>query len=257
MFAVDHLARSFRWRMLATLLAMVVALGYLAHLKGVFEKALILQVEVDSGSGLYEGMKVTYKGFELGRLAQIELKPSGQIQGSIHIRPQHASFFTQGATLKISKEKIVTSELQLVRDEGNDTPLNAMDHIKIAKDDMAADVTKRLDPLLNKVQLLLTQLADPELGIQASLTQSRKVMEQTTVTLGHTSHAMQQIGDEKNGLPVVLGKTRDTMVELEKTLVQTQKTLGSANRLMDNVDGTVHDIKSAPAYKWLVPEKAK
>jgi phospholipid/cholesterol/gamma-HCH transport system substrate-binding protein len=257
MFAADHLARSFRWRMLLTLLAMVLALGYLAHLKGVFEKPLILQADVDSGSGLYEGMKVTYKGFELGRLAQIELTTSGLIQGHIQIRPQHANFFTQGSTLKISKEKIVTSELQLIRDESNHKPLNSMAYIKIEKDDMASDVTKRLDPLLNKVQMLLTQLADPELGIQASLTQSRKVMQQTTVTLGHTSHAMQQIGDEKNGLPVVLGKTRDTMVELEKTLVQTQKALGSANRLMDNVDETVHDVKSAPAYKWLVPEKAK
>ena len=64
---------------------------------------------------------------------------------------------------------------------------------------------------------------------------------------------MKQLSDEKNGLPAVLGTTRDTMVELEKTLVQTQTTLGSANRLMDNVDDTVNGIKTAPVYKWLVP----
>lgn len=253
MFAIEQLARSFRWRVLLTLLAMGMALGYLVHLKGVFDAALTLRVEVESASGLFEGMKVTYKGFELGRLTHLELTAAGDIQGAVQVKQKHAHFLTQGAALKISKEKIVTSELVLIRDESNNSPLNSNDAIKIIKDDMAADVTKRLDPLLNKVQMLLTQLADPEQGIQASLSQSRKVMQQTVHTLEHTSQAMKQLSDEKNGLPAVLGTTRDTMVELEKTLVQTQTTLGSANRLMDNVDDTVNGIKTAPVYKWLVP----
>lgn len=257
MLVTDGWAKNFRWRMLGTLLALAFALGYLAHLKGVFESRLLLRVEVDSAAGLFEGMKVTYKGFELGRLTQLELSSQGEVRGLLQIRKQHAAFFTQGVVLKLSKEKIVTTELVLVRDEAGALPMASMSSIKVLKDDVAADVTKRLDPLLGKLQQLLTQMADPEHGVQASLTQSRKVMIQTAQTLEHTSHAMRQLSDDRNGLPAVLGQTRDTMVQLEKSLAQTQVTLGTADRLIQNVDGTVSEVRSAPIYKWLVPKKSE
>jgi hypothetical protein len=94
----------------------------------------------------------------------------------------------------------------------------------------------------------MKQLGDEKKGLPA-------VLGQTLQTLEHTSHAMKQLGDEKNGLPAVLVQTRDTLVELEKSLVQTQQTLGGANRLIDNVDESLQDIKSAPLYKWLVPNQ--
>jgi phospholipid/cholesterol/gamma-HCH transport system substrate-binding protein len=257
MFEVDASKRTFRWRIALSVLSICLTLGYLAHLKGIFESRLVLRIETDSAVGLYEGMKVTYKGFELGRMTQLVLTPQGDVNGELQIRPQHALFFTQGAVLNLSKEKIVTSELVLIRDQTQTTPLAPMSHIKIVKDDVTADVTKRLDPLLQKLQQLLTQMADPDEGVQASLGQSRKVMIQTVQTLELTSHAMKQLSDEKNGLPAVLGKTRDTMVELEKSLVQTQKTMGNADRLIQNVDHTVSDVKSAPVYQWLVPKKSE
>jgi len=278
---VEKMTNSFRWRLALTAIAMSLVVGYLLHLKGNFEPKLILRAQVESAAGLFEGMKVTYKGFELGRLTQLELLPTGEIKGTLQIHPSHASFMTQGSVLKVSKEKIVTSELVLIRDDSNQLALHSMDQIHIIKEDVTADVTRRLDPLLQKVQLLLTQLSDPDQGIQASLVQSKQVMQQTAQTLEvtshamkqlgdekkglpavlgqtlqtleHTNHAMKQLSDEKNGLPAMLGQTRDTLVELEKSLVQTQQTLGGANRLIDNVDESLQDIKSAPLYKWLVP----
>lgn len=278
------MTNSFRWRMTLTIVGMGLVVGYMINLKGMFESKLILRADVESASGLFEGMKVTYKGFELGRLTQLELLPTGKVVSTLQIHHKHAGFVTQGSVLKISKEKIVTTELVLIRDESNQAALRSMDQIHIIRDDVTADVTKRIDPLLLKVQLLLTQLSDPANGIQASLSQSREVMQQTVHTLEVTSRAMQQLsddkkglpavlgqtlqsleqtnramqqlGDEKKGLPAVLGQTRDTMMELEKSLVQTQKTLGGANRLIENVDGSLQDIRSAPIYKWLVPSNA-
>ena len=247
------MTNSFRWRIALTLAGLILVIGYLINLKGTFESKLILRVDVESASGLFEGMKVTYKGFELGRLTQLELLPTGKVNSTLQIHHKHAGFMTQGSVLKISKEKIVTTELVLIRDEINQAALKSMDQTHVIKDDVAADVTKRLDPLLQKVQLLLTQLSDPDQGIQASLVQSRHVMQQTVHTLELTSRTMQQLGDEKKGLPAVLGQTRETMVELEKSLVQTQKTLGGASRLIENVDGSLQDIKAAPVYKWFVP----
>lgn len=251
----ETFGQRFRWQVSLTLLIMACVIGYLAHMRGVFDTRLVLNLQVESASGLSEGMKVTYKGFELGRLTTLTLSPQGRVQAAIEVRSQHAPLFTQGSVLRVSKEKIVTSELVLVRDETVQTPLSQKASIAVVKEDVAADITKRLDPLLQRLQELLTQMADPANGIQASLSQSQKVMVQTVKTLEHTSHAMTQLSDEQTGLPPVLVQTRESMVQLNKTLAQTQTTLGSANQLIQNVDRTVDDVKSAPVYQWLVPKK--
>ena len=265
----DPFRNRFRWHVALTVIAMALALLYLAKLKGAFESRLTLAFQTDSAVNLFEGMKVTYKGFEVGKLSQLSLTPTGEVTGEVQIRQPHQSFFTQGSVLRLSKEKIVTAELVLQRDETQQAPLTAGNRIAIVREDLAADFTKRLDPLLQKLQLLLTQMSDPQDGIQASLKASHQVMAQTQETLKHTSRAMKEIGDEERGLPAVLGKTRDTMQaleptarqatatlkELQTTLVQTRTTLDNADRLLHNVDHTVQEVQSAPVYKWLVPKK--
>lgn len=266
----DLLRVRFRWQFLWTAIVMSLVLLYLAQLKGMFEKKLTLRFETDSAVHLFEGMKVAYKGFEVGKLTQLTLAPNGQVLGEVQIREQHQNFFSKGSVLRLSKEKIVTAELVLQRDESQIETMHQGDQIPIVREDIAADLTKRLDPLLQKLQLLLSQMADPEAGLQASLKASRQVMVQTSETLQHTTHAMKQIGDEERGLPAVLGKTRDTMQaleptaqqatqtlkELENSLIHTRQTLDSADKLIKNVDHTVNEVQSAPVYRWLVPKKS-
>ena len=260
----------FRWQLLLTLAAMALAMAYLASLKGVWESRLTLDFETDSAANLHEGMKVNYRGFEIGRLTRLGLSPQGVVTGQVQIREAYAAFLTEGSALKVSKDKIVTAELALIRDESQQKPLAEHARIAIQREDLTADLTRRIDPLLLKFQQLLAQVSDPHDGIQANLRQSRKVMEHTVQVLQQTAQAMHTMSDPQNGLPAVLGQTRDTMSalqptavqatatlkELETSLVQTRKTLDTADQLIHNVDGTLQDIQSAPLYRWIVPKKA-
>ena len=258
-----------RWQLLLTLLAMALAMLYLATLKGVWEKRLTLDFETDSAASLHEGMAVNYKGFEIGQLTRMALTSQGVVSGQVQIREAYVGFMTEGSALKVTKDKIVTAELTLLRDETRPTPLTEHARIDIVREDLTADLTKRIDPLLLKFQLLLTQIADPKDGIQANLRQSRKVMEHTVQVLEQSTQAMKVMSDPQNGLPSVLGQTRDTMSalqptavqatatlkELESSLVQTRKTLDTADKLIHNVDGTLQEVQTAPLYRWLVPKK--
>lgn len=258
-----------RWQLLLTLLAMASAMLYLASLKGVWEKRLTLDFETDSAASLHEGMAVNYKGFQIGQLTRVALTPQGVVSGQVQIREAYVGFMTEGSALKVTKDKIVTAELTLLRDDTRQTPLTEHARIAIVREDLTADLTKRIDPLLLKFQLLLTQIADPKDGIQANLRQSRKVMEHTVQVLEQSTQAMKVMSDPQNGLPSVLGQTRDTMSalqptavqatatlkELESSLVQTRKTLDTADKLIHNVDGTLQEVQTAPLYRWLVPKK--
>lgn len=261
--------RRFRWQLLLTLAAVGLVMLYLAQLKGTWESRLTLDFETDSAASLHEGMKVNYKGFEIGKLTRLALSPQGVVKGQVQIREAYTAFMTEGAVLKVTKDKIVTAELTLIRDEAQKQPLLEHARIAIQRDDLTADLTKRIDPLLVKFQLLLSQISDPKDGIQANLQQSRQVMVHTVEVLQQSTLAMKAMSDPQSGLPAVLGQTRDTMSalqptaaqatstlkELESSLAQTRKTLDTADKLIQNVDGTLQDVQSAPLYRWLVPKK--
>jgi len=258
-----------RWQLLLTLVALSLVMFYLASLKGAWETRLTLEFETDTAVSLHEGMKVNYKGFQIGKLSRLGLSPEGVVNGQVQIREAYAAFMTEGAVLKVTKDKIVTAELTLIRDESQHQRLSEHARIAILREDMAADLAKRIDPLLVRFQLLLNQISDPKDGIRANLKQSHKVMAKTVEVLEQSTLAMKALSDSQNGLPAVLGQTRDTMnalqptaaqatstlKELETSLVQTRKTLDTADRLIHNMDGALQDVQTAPIYRWLVPKR--
>ena len=229
--------------------------GYqFAKAQGLVGARYSLQIQTDSGADLFQGMKVTYKGFRLGKLADLQLRPDGSVVGRVDIQEERAPFFTQGAMLKVSKEKIITSELVLLPANSAQATLANDAKIEIVRDSVANDLANRIDPLLTKVNVLLEQLADPRLGLQATLTQSRGTMHET-------SQMLLKINDPKNGLPQVLMQTRDTMGATQQLINQLndpQKgiapTLTNANSVMMKADDALNDIQHAPVYRWLVPK---
>jgi phospholipid/cholesterol/gamma-HCH transport system substrate-binding protein len=259
------------WQIVITAVVMLALVGYVAKLRGTFDDKHTLQLQTASGADLFEGMQISYKGFTLGRITKLRLTPEGQVQGRVEIQADKANFFTQGSVLKISKEKIVTTELVLVRDAQQTTPLANQAAIAVVRDDLAADVTRRLEPLLEHFQQLLQQMSDPQHGIQAVMKQSRSVMVQTNQTLDQTTRTMTLMNDTEKGLPAVLDQTRMTMgalqptaqqatktlVELEKSIAQTRETMASTQTLLQHIDTTVSEVESAPIYRWLVPAKNK
>jgi phospholipid/cholesterol/gamma-HCH transport system substrate-binding protein len=222
--------------------------------QGLLGPKFSLHIQTDSGADLFQGMKVTYKGFRLGKLSELALTPTGQVIGRVDIHQDRAGFFTQGATLKVSKEKIITSELVLVPSDQTTPPMVDQGSIPIVRESVANDLTNRIDPLLTKVNLLLEQLSDPKLGVQATLTQSR-------MTMNETSELLLKISDPQKGLPQVLTHTRNTMSSTQDLVNQLNDpqrgitpTLQNANNLMLKADGALNDIEHAPVYRWLVPK---
>jgi phospholipid/cholesterol/gamma-HCH transport system substrate-binding protein len=228
--------------------------GYqFAKSQGLVGPKFSLKIQTDSGADLFQGMKVTYKGFRLGKLSELELTPTGQVVGRVDIQGERSAFFTEGSTLKVSKEKIITSELVLIPSAPHSPAIAHNGSITIVRESVANDLTSRIDPLLTKVNMLLEQMADPKLGVQATLTQSR-------VAMHATSELLVKINNPEHGLPQVLIQTRETMGATQALLNQLKDpkhgispTLDNANKLMNQVDGAISDIEQAPAYRWLVP----
>jgi ABC-type transporter Mla subunit MlaD len=283
-----------KYRFLTTLMWGILFFVLLAlsisYLKGYFSKPINFKITTEFTSDLREGIKVTYKGFKLGTLSQLKLNTNGNVDAFITIDESYKEFFREGVKLKISKDKIVTTELVLVElhQDGSLLPPNSL--VEVINENMTTDVTKKVEPLLNKISILLDQLADPKLGLQATLTRSREAMNQT-------SHLISTLSDEEKGLPPVLNETKQTMSSLrpvtseavktlkefgntavkvqddldqvkqlldqlldpkdgiKQTMTQTQTVIDKTDQLLENVDQVVTDVTNAPIYKFLVPTK--
>ena len=268
---------------------LVLVIG-ISYVKGSFNRQTTFKLETEHSADLRPGVKVTYKGFRIGQLSKLVLDTNGKVDIEVVVNDEYISFFRNGIQLKISKEKIVTTELVLINFNQNEELLKPNSIITTYKEDVASDLTKKIDPLLTKINLLLEQLSNPKSGILSSLNQSKNAIQETTklITL---------ISNTESGLPAVLLETQRTMLTLQpvakqaeatlkelqttvttmdqtlqvtkklieqvndpeqgikSTLTQVQSVSSSSELLIRNIDHAISDVTNAPIYKFLVPKK--
>lgn len=262
--------------------------GYIAaKARGVFDPQVRFGFSTNTASGLFEGMQVTFKGFRIGQLTTLRLEGEAVV-AELEIKVDQARFLTQGSYLRISKEKIVTSELALDGVDLSKPVIPANSSLTLIREDVTSDLTKRLDPLVTQMAILLEQLADPQRGVQATLNQFRLTMAETSQAMQQTTVLLRSFNDGDNGMPAVLAETKKTVASLQpvaeqtertlknldatvisttKTMVATQRlieglsdpkkgvaaTMEKTSDLVDELQGTVKDVKRAPVYRLLVP----
>uniref|UniRef100_UPI0040489F8E MlaD family protein n=1 Tax=Roseivirga sp. TaxID=1964215 RepID=UPI0040489F8E len=194
---------------LSTLLMLVALAGLgftLAYLRGSFEEKVTMYFETDNAAGLYEGMKIKYRGFDVGSLKSLELADSGVVSGELLFKQSEARFLRVGAFLKVSKEKIVANELLL---DGVDISKNLAipnTKIQLIRSDVTDDLTKRLDPMLDRFALLLDQLSDPQKGLQPTLVVANLAMRETSETLKATRSTLRDLSQSTNQLPSAINE---------------------------------------------------
>ncbi|MCS6764577.1 MAG: MCE family protein [Candidatus Protistobacter heckmanni] len=87
----------------------------LAKRYGLFEEKLHLLFQTESGVGLHRGMAVMLAGFRVGTLERVELGCDGAISGEIEVLAKHRQFLTTESELRVSKENLISSEIEVVR----------------------------------------------------------------------------------------------------------------------------------------------
>jgi len=275
---------------LLVLIAGIVLILGISYVKGSFNRQTIFKLETVHSADLRPGVKVTYKGFRIGQLSKLSLDSNGKVDIEVVVNDEYISLFRNGIQLKISKEKIVTTELVLTNFNHNEEFLKPNSFIPVYKEDVASDLTKKIDPLLTKFNLLLEQLSDPKTGIVSSLNQSKDAFQETTKFIS-------LISNKESGLPSVLLETQRTMSSLQpvakqaeatlkelqttvatmdqtlqvtkklieqvndpqqgikSTLEQVQSVTSSSELLIKNLDSAISDLTNAPLYKFLIPKK--
>jgi ABC-type transporter Mla subunit MlaD len=230
-------------------------------------------------------MKLTYRGFKLGQIERLSLGTEGQVSVLLSVQQDRRSLVTEGARIRVSKDKLVTAELVLEpASNGSATPLKAGGEIELVREHMASDMARKVDQLLNQVDKLLGAMADPVKGLPAVVRQTQSTMA-TVQPMSHQAVlTMAELEKLLSNLQPMSQQATRTLDELQQSLVQSRATLeqthnlmqqladpeaglapaiqqlratsDKADTLMQTIDGAVQEVQSAPVYRWFVPRQS-
>lgn len=234
--------------MLVTLVVVLVAGLFalaLAYRQGVFERHLSYHFTTTSGQNLSRGMPVLFKGFKIGYLDALDLRTDGRITGDLAIKEKHGVFMTEGVSLHITKDKIVTSELVLeagppggaVLPDGGEVVFRTDGGI----DALEKRILDRIDPVLAQLSQLMQHLGDPQHGmpaaveaLRADLVQARATLAQVDAVLATANRSFGAL-DERIRDPrvdAILTHADQTLAGLKSNTEQLNRTLESSQQLM-------------------------
>jgi phospholipid/cholesterol/gamma-HCH transport system substrate-binding protein len=203
----------------ALLLALLVALVagaalYLMYARGVFEQTQRLVLLVDDSEGVRVGMDLTFSGFPIGRVRNVELSPEGTARILVDVPRKDAHWLRTTSMFTLVRSLVGGASLRAYSGVLTDPPLPDGAERKVLVGDAAAEL-----PILvaSAKELIanLTQLTGQDSPLATTLTNLQTLTE--------------KLNGPQGAMGAVLGKDIDT-----KKIAQA---LDRVNALLARVDG--------------------
>ena len=175
--------------------------------------------------------------------------------GEVLIQEKHQGLETQGSSLRLSKEKIVTSELQLQSNRNSKSLIKDGQAIELVRNDLTADLEKhlmdRLDPAVAQLTAMALQLSDPAKGLPATVHHLNGTLSEANKLLAALNNKMTDPRFDN-----LMGNLDKTIGNLRNDTEQLGKTLETTNQLLKKSDQTLDDFREGTLGKWLAPRRS-
>ncbi|ARU06776.1 mammalian cell entry protein [Comamonas serinivorans] len=195
--------------LVAFVLALSAAAGYLLYARGAFEPTQQVVLMTDDAEGVTIGMDMTFAGFPIGRVARTELAEDGQVRILVDVPTKDARWLRTSSVVTLEKGVVGGAKLKAFSGVLDDPPLPDGAQLLVLRGDITAEIPK----LMNQAHEVLQNVA--------ALTASEG-------SLGRTLSDLQAVSGRLSGRQGVLGGLMGNEDDARK-LVQT---IDSANALL-------------------------
>ncbi|WP_027865367.1 MlaD family protein [Massilia alkalitolerans] len=155
--------------LLAAIGILVVAFfGYVMHARGVFEPTQRLVLETDDSSGVIPGMDMTFAGFPIGRVSQVELSPEGKVRILVDVQSKDAKWLRTSSVFTLESSIVGETRLRAFTGLLNDPPLPAGATRQVLRGDATAEIPRIVATARALLENLETMTANDS-DINASL----------------------------------------------------------------------------------------
>ncbi|MEX5747749.1 MlaD family protein [Massilia sp. X63] len=142
--------------------------GYVMHARGVFEPTQRLILETDDSSGVIPGMDMSFAGFPIGRVSQVELSPEGKVRILVDVQSKDAKWLRTSSVFTLESSIVGETRLRAFTGLLNDPPLPAGATRQVLRGDATAEIPRIVATARALLENLETMTANDS-DINASL----------------------------------------------------------------------------------------
>jgi phospholipid/cholesterol/gamma-HCH transport system substrate-binding protein len=115
---------------------------YVMYARGVFEATQRLVLVTDDSTGVIPGMDMTFAGFPIGRVSQVELAQDGKVQILVDVTRKDARWLRVSSVFTIERSVVGETRLKAFSGVLTDPPLPPGAHRTVLRGDATSDVPR-------------------------------------------------------------------------------------------------------------------
>ncbi len=143
-------------------------IGYVMHARGVFEPTQRLVLETDDSSGVIPGMDMTFAGFPIGRVSQVELSSEGKVRILVDVQSKDAKWLRTSSVFTLESSIVGETRLRAFTGVLNDPPMPAGAVRSVLRGDATAEIPRIVATARSLLENLQSMTANDS-DINASL----------------------------------------------------------------------------------------
>jgi phospholipid/cholesterol/gamma-HCH transport system substrate-binding protein len=220
--------------LLAAIGILVVAFfGYVMHARGVFEPTQRLVLETDDSSGVIPGMDMTFAGFPIGRVSQVELSPEGKVRILVDVQSKDAKWLRTSSVFTLESSIVGETRLRAFTGLLNDPPLPAGATRQVLRGDATAEIPRIVATARALLENLETMTATDS-DINASLSNINAVTGRMNGPGGVLGGVM--------GGDAEARKLREALDRINSLLGKTEQRVYGKNGVMDDAQLAIRQL---------------
>lgn len=255
--------------MILLALLLVGAAVYLMWARGAFERTQPLYLVTDDSDGVIVGMDLTFAGFPIGRVRNIELVGAGDVRITVAVAEKDAHWLRASSVFTFERGLVGGARLRAFTGELDAAPLPDGAERILLRGDVSAEIPKmvadvravlqnveRLTSAQSELQQTLVSLqrlarkAEEPGGLIAALTgepaDSRKIgdlLQRSNDLLRELTVLTQQAGDRLLGPKSLTADAQASTRELGALLKDLRATTAQVDKVLQQVQGVVTDAR--------------
>ncbi|WP_075792032.1 MlaD family protein [Massilia putida] len=206
---------------------------YVMYARGVFEKTQQLVLVADDSEGVIPGMDMSFAGFPIGRVRQVELGRDGKVNVIVDIAKNDAKWLRTTSVFTLERSVVGETRLRAYSGVLTDPPLPDHAQRPVLRGDAAAEIPR----LLATARTLLENL---------------ETMTRADSHIGNTLANVEALSGRLSGRYGLLGtalggdaeaeKLLQTLHRVDTLLAKTDRRVFGKNGVMDDAQGAIREL---------------
>lgn len=268
---VRHLEAKARLLLLFTVFLVAAAAFYVLYARGAFEPTQRLVLTTDDSTGVVAGMDMTFSGFPIGRVRQVELGESGDVRILIDVAAKDAHWLRTSSVFTLERGVVGGTSIKAFTGVLTDPPLPPRAERPVLRGDAAAEIPRVVaaarellgnlsamtapDGALGTTMASLQATTDKLKGPQGALgvlfgneADARKLvatLERTNALLARVDQMAARADTQVFGAQGVVPEARATVQQLNGLLADTRASLKKVDAVLVEAQAVGANVRGA------------